>query len=153
MYLPHYLVLAQRGQAQLATAFRAVSGAHPAEIDVHHTADLLAQRCDRQAEALTPFLDRYGSRGTEDADPDSAPTARLAGTRGPGLGLMRDLQDLYLMAAEADICWIVIDRAAQGARDAELLEVVRRGHGETGRQLGWLRTQLSQAAVQTLVVA
>jgi hypothetical protein len=30
------------------------------------------------------------------------------------------------MAAECDICWTVVGQAARGARDHDLLEVVRR---------------------------
>ena len=57
------------------------------------------------------------------------------------------------MAADCDICWTVIGQAAQGARDNELLEVVRRCEGETAAQLAWLRTRMKQAAPQALIVA
>jgi hypothetical protein len=57
------------------------------------------------------------------------------------------------MAAECDICWTLIGQAAQGARDTELLGVVRRCEGETATQLAWLRTRMKQAAPQALVVA
>lgn len=74
-------------------------------------------------------------------------------TRTGGLGLIRDLQDLYLMAAECDICWTVVGQAAQGARDSDLLRVVRTCEQETATQLKWLRTRMKQAAPQALVVA
>jgi hypothetical protein len=67
--------------------------------------------------------------------------------------LLRDLQDLYLMASECDICWTVIGQAAQGARDRGLLDVVRRCEGETAGQRNWLRTRMKQAAPQALVVS
>jgi hypothetical protein len=63
------------------------------------------------------------------------------------------LQDLYPMAAECDICWTVVGQAAQGVRDAELFDVVRRCEGKTAVQLKWLRTRMKQAAPQALVVA
>jgi hypothetical protein len=77
----------------------------------------------------------------------------FTGTRSGGLGLLRDLHDLYLMATECDISWTVVGQAAQGARDTELLEVVQRCAGETAIQLQWLRTRMKQAAPQALVVA
>ena len=43
--------------------------------------------------------------------------------------------------------------AAQGARDRDLLEVVRRCETDTSTQLAWLKTRSKQAAPQALVVA
>jgi hypothetical protein len=49
--------------------------------------------------------------------------------------VLRDLHDLYLMAAECDIVWTLVGQAAQGARDRELYEVVTTCEGETSIQL------------------
>ena len=59
--------------------------------------------------------------------------------RSDSLGLLRDLQDLYVMA--------------QGARDRELLEVVEACEGQTATQIKWLKTRMKQAAPQVLLVA
>jgi hypothetical protein len=67
--------------------------------------------------------------------------------------LLRDLHDLYVMAAEVDMSWTLIAQAAQGARDSDLLEVVEACEAETATQMDWLRTQMKQAAPQALVVA
>ena len=67
--------------------------------------------------------------------------------------MLRDLQDLYLMAAECDLAWTVVGQAAQGARDAELLEVVQACGGETAMQMKWARSRIKEAAPQALVVA
>jgi hypothetical protein len=67
--------------------------------------------------------------------------------------LIRDLQDLYLMAAECDICWTVVRQAARGVRDEDLQHVVQTCEGETATQLKWLRTRMKQAAPQALIVA
>jgi hypothetical protein len=73
--------------------------------------------------------------------------------RSGGLGLLRDLQDLYLMASECEIAWTVIGQAAQGARDSDLVEVVKACQPQTATQLKWLKTRMKQAAPQALVVA
>jgi hypothetical protein len=67
--------------------------------------------------------------------------------------LLRDLQDLYLMVAECDICWTVVSQAAQGLPDTELAATVEDCAAGTAVQLAWLRTRMKQAAPQTLVVA
>jgi hypothetical protein len=69
------------------------------------------------------------------------------------LGLLRDLQDLYLIADLVDITWTMVKQAAQGLRDAELLDVVGWCDGETSTQLAWLRTRMKQAAPQALIAA
>ncbi|BCJ49585.1 hypothetical protein Asp14428_10600 [Actinoplanes sp. NBRC 14428] len=151
MHLAHYLGLLHRAQSTLAGAFREVAGAHAAEPDIVHLCHRQAQVCDTHAELLEPFARRYAEEAPD--EPDRLHSELFGGTRTGGIGLLRDLQDLYLMAAECDICWTVVGQAARGARDRELQRVVGRCEGETAVQLTWLRTRIKQAAPQALVVA
>jgi hypothetical protein len=100
---------------------------------------------------LEPFARRYAEEAPD--EPERLHSELFGGTRTGGLGLLRDLHDLYLMATECDISWTVVGQAAQGARDSDLLAVVRDCEGETAIQLAWLRTRMKQAAPQALVVA
>ncbi|HLU33207.1 MAG TPA: hypothetical protein VKZ74_04200 [Natronosporangium sp.] len=151
MRLGHYLELLRRAQGNLARGYRAAASAHQAEVDIFYTCQRLASQADGQIAALAPYLARYPVPRQE--EPAADPSAAFHGPRGPGVGLLRDLQDLYLMAAECDLSWLLLDRSAQGVRDAELLLTVRRCHDQTRTQLAWLRTQLTQSSVQALVVA
>ncbi|MDO3701433.1 hypothetical protein Q3W71_07035 [Micromonospora sp. C28SCA-DRY-2] len=151
MHLAHYLGLLHRAQCNLADAFRQVADAHAEEPDVHHLCQQQAKRCDEHAERLRPFAERYSEEAP--AEPDRLHSELFTGTRTGGIGLLRDLQDLYLMAAQCDISWTVVGQAAYGARDEDLLGVVKRCEGETAIQLKWLRTRMKQAAPQALVVA
>jgi len=121
------------------------------EVDVFHTCDKLAKECDEHAERLQPFAERYGEDAPD--EPDRLYSELFTGTRTGGLGLLRDLHDLYLMACECDMAWTLVGQAAQGLRDRELLEVVTASEGETAMQLKWLRTRMKQAAPQALVVS
>jgi hypothetical protein len=149
--LAHYLGLLHRAQVNLAAAFREVGEAHADEADVFVLCGKLAKECDDHAERLEPFADRYGEDAP--AEPDRLHSQLFSGTRSGGLGLLRDLHDLYLMATECDIAWTLVGQAAQGARDEELFEVVQACEGETATQLGWLETRMKQAAPQALVVS
>ncbi|MEV4540731.1 hypothetical protein GA0070609_6454 [Micromonospora echinaurantiaca] len=151
MHLAHYLGLLHRAQTNLADAFRQVAAAHSDEPDVQHLCQQQAKRCDEHAERLKPFAERYSEEAP--AEPDRLHSELFTGTRTGGIGLLRDLQDLYLLAAQCDICWTVVGQAAYGARDEDLLAVVKRCEGETALQLKWLRTRMKQAAPQALVVA
>jgi hypothetical protein len=151
VHLAHYLGLLHRSELNLAAAFREVGEGHADEADVSHMCAKLATRCDDHAVRLGPFAARYG----EDApsEPDRLHSELFRGSRSGGLGLLRDLHDLYLMATECDLAWTLVGQAAQGARDRELLAVVTRCEGETAIQLKWLRTRMKEAAPQALVVA
>jgi hypothetical protein len=151
VHLAHYLGLLHRAQLNLADAFREIAGAHGDEPDVSILCRKLAAECDDHAKQLAPFADRYGEDAPD--EPDRLHAELFRGPRSGGLGLLRDLHDLYLMATECDIAWTLVGQAAQGARDRDLLAAVRRCEGETAIQLKWLRTRLKEAAPQALVVA
>jgi hypothetical protein len=151
MRLAHYLGLLHRSQNELARAFGEVGQGHADEPDVLHICQRLAAQCDDHARQLEPFARRYAEEAPD--EPERLHSELFSGARSGGLGLLRDLHNLYLMATECDICWTVVGQAAQGARDTELLEVVQRCAGETAIQLQWLRTRMKQAAPQALVVA
>ena len=151
MQLAHYLGLLHKAQIELAAAFREVAGAHGDEVDVANMCERLAAECDRHGEQLEPFARRYGEDAPD--EPERLHSELFKGPRSGGLGLLRDLHDLYLMATECDIAWTLVGQAAQGARDRELLAVVQGCEGETAIQLKWLQTRMKEAAPQALVVA
>jgi hypothetical protein len=151
VHLAHYLGLLHRAQLNLADAFREVAAAHADEADVEHLCRKLAADCEDHATRLEPFAERYGEAAPD--EPDRLHSELFRGTRSGGLGLLRDLHDLYLMATECDMAWTLVGQAAHGARDRELLAVVARCEGETAIQLKWLRTRMKEAAPQALVVA
>jgi hypothetical protein len=152
VHLGDYLQLALTSQTTLAGAYRTVAEGHADEPDVEHILELLAAQSDRHAEGLRPFTERYADGSGE--PPEQMHIVRFRGeARSGGLGLLRDLQDLYVMASECDITWTMVGQAAQGVRDDDLLAHVNASEGETANQLRWLRTRMKQAAPQALVVA
>lgn len=151
MHLAHYLGLLHRAQDALADAFRQVATDHADEADIVHLCRQQAQRCEERARRLRPFADRYAEDAPD--EPERLHSELFRGTRAGGLGLLRDLQDLYLMTAECDICWTLVGQAAQGLRDTDLSATVEDGAAETAVQLAGLRTRMKQAAPQALVVA
>ncbi len=150
MNIKHYLALIHRTESSLAGAFRDVADAHGTEPDVFHLCQYFARRSEEHVRLLQPFV-----AAGEDAqdEPERLHSDLFQGTRSGSLALLRDLQDLYLLAQEADISWTVIKQAAQGLQDRELLHVVTLSHKDTERQITWIRTRMKQAAPQTLIVA
>jgi hypothetical protein len=151
VHLATYLGLLDGSLRTLAAAFRQVGAGHAEEPDVRLICHILAERTDGQVETLAPLVERYGEQREE--EPERLHAAGLEETRSGGVGLLRDLQDLYMLASLADITWTVIEQAAQGLRDRRLLDVAVSCRQETTRQLLWLRTRIKQSAPQALIAA
>ncbi|MGY1454001.1 hypothetical protein [Streptomyces sp. SS8] len=156
--MPHlavYVGLLHRSEQTLAEALRTVGEGHAAEADLHHTCDTLAKMSEAHVRRLEPVARRYGEQaaGEDVEEPERLHAEGLAGVRGGPVGLLRDLQDLYVLGTLVQTTWTAVAQAAQGARDRELLELAHECEGETDRQLSWLNTRLKAAAPQALLVA
>lgn len=152
MKFPVYLALLHRSEQTLSNAFRVVADGHGDEPDVHTTCHLLADQCDQHVSALTPVIQRYGESEESD-EPERLHAGGLSETRSGELGLLRDLQDLYVLASLVDITWAMVLQAAQALRDEELVQAVRESSGQTDVQLRWLKTRMSGEAPQALIAA
>ncbi|MDQ0756405.1 hypothetical protein [Arthrobacter sp. B3I4] len=152
MKLPVYLGLLHKSEGILAESFRQVADGHGEEPDVHFLCHSLAQQCDEHQKALAPVIERYGEV-TEDDEPERLHADGLSETRSGPVGLLRDLQDLYLIATLVDITWTLVKQAGQGLRDTELLAVVGKCDAQTSTHLKWLQTRMKQAAPQALIAA
>jgi hypothetical protein len=151
MHLSSYLGLLETGCATLAKSYRQVADGHADEPDVRQICQQFADQCDHHAEQLKPFTARYGSHPS--GEPERLHADGLASTRSGGLGLLRDLHDLYLLAGYLDMAWTLVGQAAKGARDPELISTVDSCAKETKSQQQWLTTRLKAAAPQALLVA
>jgi hypothetical protein len=153
--MPHlatYVALADHSEQTLAESLRAVADGHARQADIFHTCHTLAGWCDRHRAALASIVERYGEQDDID-EPERLRGVALDRTRTGDIGLLRDLQDLHLLATLVSTTWTVIAQGAQGLRDTELLEVATGSGAETARQLTWLTTRMKEAAPQTLIVA
>jgi len=145
-----YLGMLHRAEEDLADALERVGAHHESEPDVPHACRLLASWSRRHVEELRPPAARLGESG--DAEPDRIRRALFRGPRSGGLGLLRDLHDLWLMAGEVHLCWEVLSVAARALDDRELLDACDRLGPEADRQVAWLRTHVDRVAPQALVV-
>jgi hypothetical protein len=151
MMLNVYLGMLRRAEELLASSYRVVGDGHAAEPDVHGICHLLARQCDAHERALRPVLDRYGERPGD--EPDRLHVTAIESTRSGPVGLLRDLQDLCLIAQLVATTYTVVKQAAAALRDEELLGVIADCDGETETQIAWIFTRMKQAAPQALVVA
>lgn len=144
-----YVGLVHRAEQTLADALREVARGHVDEGDVPHTCLDLARLSDAHVRAVAPVAERYGEE--RDAEPERLHGEGLEQARTGPLGLVRDLQDLYVLAAFVQTGWTVLLQAGRGAHDRELVEVATTASGGTARQLAWLTTRIKEAAPQALL--
>jgi hypothetical protein len=152
--MPHlttYVGLADHSEKTLAASLRAVATGHARDADIFHTCQTLAQWSDEHRERLAPIIERYGEADVD--EPERLHAAGLVETREGEVGLLRDLQDLHVLATLVQTTWTVIAQGAQGLRDRELLDVATSANSETARQLTWLNTRMKVTAPQALIVA
>jgi hypothetical protein len=151
MNLPVYLGLLSTGEKVLAQSFRQLADGHGDEPDVFHLCHSLAKQCDDHERQLAPVIERYGEQ--PEAEPERFHAEAMTESRSGPLGLLRDLQDVYVLTSFVDITWTVVKQAGAALRDTELLEIVGRCESQTKVQQSWLDTRIKQSAPQALLVS
>lgn len=151
MHLATYVGLLHSSEQTLADSYRQVAQGHAAEADVYHMCMTLAGICDGHVERLGPIVERYGE--DREAEPERLHADVLQSTREGAVGMLRDLQDLYLLASLVDTSWTIVEQAAQGVRDHELMDLALQCDKDIHRQLTWLITHLKAASPQALIAA
>ena len=144
-----YVGLADRAERALAESFQQVALGHAAEGEIAQTCLLLATWSVEHVERLAPVRERYGEQ--PDDEPERLHAEALPTARSGPLGLVRDLQDLYVLCGLVLSTWTVLGQAAMGARDDELQQVAAACGTRTGRQQAWCLTHLKTAAPQALI--
>ena len=153
-HLDTYVGLVHHSERILAEGFRTVGQGHAAEVDVFHMCGTLARWSEEHVEALRPVVERYGERDSGDDvdEPDRLLADSLGSAREGSVGLLRDLQDLFMLASFVQTTWTALLQGGQGARDHELIDLAARASGETSRQLAWITTRLKSAAPEALLM-
>jgi hypothetical protein len=68
----------------------------------------------------------------------------------PESGLLL-LRELYVLASEASISWVILGQGAQAAKDRELLQAIQECHPDTLRTLKWTNTKIKETSPQVLM--
>ncbi|MEN6291660.1 MAG: molybdopterin oxidoreductase family protein, partial [Methanobacterium sp.] len=150
IHVADYIGLVHQSEQQLEQAFKDVAEHHKEEPDVYSACNLLASWSKIHYENIEKFKDRYFEH--KENEPGDLRKEIFHGPRSGGIGLVRDLHDLWLLANESHISWIVLLQAAKSLRDKELESVCDECDQQNRRQMAWILTRIKQAAPQALVV-
>jgi hypothetical protein len=137
-------------ELQLADALLLVAARHARDAATRDGGPKLAEWSREHRSALEPFTQRYGQTPSE--GPARVRAALLSGNRMGAIGLLRDLEDLSILAHQVSLHWTTIEQAAKELRDSDLVALAERATSENREQLAWLETRIKQTAPQTLTV-
>jgi len=132
-------------------ALTKVAEHHGDEPDIRETCQLLASWSRNHLEHLGPLVQKY--QENKNSKPSNLEKALFHGPRKGSLALLHDLHDLWLLANQVQLCWTVLEQAAQALRDEELERVCQECGAQTKRQVAFFLTRIKQAAPQALIVA
>lgn len=147
-----------RSETALADHLGQICQRHRADHEIHHVARELARWSAEHADELMRIGRRYGVGETDDTKHASGivgRTVRKAATLAtrepePPSRLLRDLRDLYRDTAGVSVDWELLGQGAQAEKDDELLELTKRCHPDTLRQLRWANAMLKTMSPQIL---
>jgi SepF-like predicted cell division protein (DUF552 family) len=148
-----------RAENHLVADLLKISDRHKADHEVHHVARDIARWSQEHVRALARVGQDYGLE--LDPEPAEDPTV-LEKVREKGdellgrhheasLLLLADLRRVHKDAAGVSLDWEVLAQTAQALKDTELLEVAKRCHPETLRQMRWANAKLKESAAQVMV--
>jgi ferredoxin-nitrate reductase len=149
-HIADYVGLLDESEKRLVKAFQQVRSTHPDEPDIGPLCKLFGEWSAEAEATLQPFVERYGER--QQGEPKRLDKALLVKRKQGGFDMLRDLHDLWLLVSESMMSLNVLEQAARALRDPELLEALKKMQDRNQRQQTWLKTRISQAAPQTLVV-
>lgn len=151
MHLATYIRLLEEGSSTLADSYTVLAQGHSEEPEVVAQATRFRAQCLKHADRLGPARERYGDHPAP--HPDRLHLEGLEEARSGGLGLLRDLHEVYDYASHLQIAWTIVGQAAQGNEDTEVVDIAESCRSEIALQVAWLTTQVKTASAQVLLVA
>lgn len=147
-----------RSERRVAHQLNVIAARHHSDQDIHHLAHDLAHWSQNHLRELAGHGHRYGLRLAVDP-PTGARTAALQKLVSgvlrkrpePGILLLADLRRLHQRVAGTSMDWELLAQAAQASKNQDLLELTRRCHPETLRQMRWANAMLKELSAQALV--
>jgi hypothetical protein len=150
MQLPKFIGLTKESEEHLAAAFMLVANKHEKNSEVRDMCKQLAQWSRSNLEALTPVIDKFGADSAD--GPDRLRSALFHGDHIGGVGLVRHLQDLSLLARQAQLNWTALLQCAEDLPDTELEAASLASLELNKKQTAWLETEIKNTAPNAILV-
>jgi hypothetical protein len=157
--VPMALEELHHSEKDLASHLLKVSDRHKADHEIFYVARDIARWSQEHLRGLAKIGRDHG------LDLDPAPVddpGLLAALRQKGdeligrehdasLLLLADLRTIHRQAAGVSLDWEILAQTAQALKDTKLLDLAKRYHPETLRQMRWANAKLKESAAQVMV--
>lgn len=135
---------------ELARSFLVIASRHERDSEMRDGCKQMAEWSQALVDELEPFVERYGKKRSMDSE--HVRSALFHGPRFGGMGLLRDAQDLALLAEDVKLGWTALEEAAPELRDPELEQIAKAARRKTERQIAWLETRIKTTAPNALTI-
>lgn len=148
-----------RSENDLAHELLQVSERHKVDHEIYHLGRDLARWSQQHVREIADIGQRYGQNLDREPKDESGLIERvrekgseLAGrsSKAPLL-LLRDLREIYMKASGVSADWEMLAQAAQGIKHEDLLDLTKRCHPDTLRQMRWANAELKVNSTQILI--
>ena len=148
-----------RSENDLALELLQVSERNKVDHEIYHLGRDLARWSQDHVREIAEIGKNYGQK----LDPEPrqefnlAEKVREAGSdilgrrSAPALLMLRDLREIYMKASGVSADWEMLAQAAQGIKHTDLLDVTKRCHPQTLRQMRWANAMLKVNSTQVLI--
>ncbi|GAB3551143.1 hypothetical protein GCM10027404_19730 [Arthrobacter tumbae] len=148
-----------RSENDLALELLQVSERNKVDHEIYHLGRDLARWSQDHVREIAEIGKQYG----QNLDPEPrhefnlAEKVREAGSdilgrrSAPALLMLRDLREIYMKASGVSVDWEMLAQAAQGIKHTDLLDVTKRCHPQTLRQMRWANAMLKVNSTQALI--
>ena len=150
MQLPKFIGLTKESEEHLADAFMLVANKHEKNSEVRDMCKQLADWSHSNLKALAPLIEKFGAEAAD--GPDRLRSALFHGDHIGGVGLVRHLQDLSLLARQAELNWTALLQCAEDLPDAELESASLAAIEINNKQTAWLETEIKSTAPNAILV-
>lgn len=150
MLYAQYLGQLEGAEQQLVEALQMVRERHCSEYEICEGCQQLANWSRDHLRALEPFFELFGHEYNE--GPRLLRSGLFHGDRAGAEGLLKDLQDLGILANAVVTTYTVLVQAALSNKHMALSEVCTQHREQTNRQTAWICTQIKHRAPQTIIV-
>jgi predicted molibdopterin-dependent oxidoreductase YjgC len=149
-YLADYIGLLVASEECLLRGWEKLRKAHPDTPDIGQQSALFMAWTSENVASMRLYAKKYGER--REGEPEALADALEIGRPDGGFGLMRDLQDLWLVVNESYVSTAALVQGSCALGDRELEKVLRAIESRNERQRTWLFSRIRQAAPQALIV-
>jgi hypothetical protein len=151
MHIAIYVGLTLESEAVLQAAYLNVSTRHKRDAGVHDGCRRAVRFTELRLNAANNLRTKFGA--TSSPDPKLLGNALFHGLRAGGVGLVRDLHDLSLLANQSLLYWTALSQACKALHDEVAVTICQECIDALQLQISWLKTELKEAAPQALTIS